>query len=129
MLKRFISIEVLPFVFGFAVVACVGGHDTNSNPDLVSHPEGEDIYVDSVHHFVPVNGFVPDSATAIRIAEAVLIPIYGASVIDDQRPLAATLHAGIWTVTGTLMPNQVGGVAIVEISRESGCIQRVSHSL
>ena len=30
----------------------------------------------AVHNYVPPDGYVPDSATAVRIAEAVWIPIY-----------------------------------------------------
>jgi hypothetical protein len=49
----------------------------------------------------PANGFVPDAATATRIAEAVLIPIFGKDVTAD-RPFSAKLNDGVWTVTGTL---------------------------
>jgi hypothetical protein len=49
----------------------------------------------------PAKGFVPDAKTAIRIAEAVLIPIYGESVLSD-RPFKAILEHGTWTVTGTM---------------------------
>ena len=37
------------------------------------------------HSYVPPKGFVPDSATAVRIAEAVWIPIYGAEQIIKKR--------------------------------------------
>ncbi len=50
--------------------------------------------------YVPPNGFVPDSTTAVRIAVAVWTPIYGpydALVLYDQP--VATLNDGVWTVT------------------------------
>jgi NTF2 fold immunity protein of polymorphic toxin system component len=84
------------------------------------------------HSYVPPNGFVPDSLTAVRIAEAVLRPIYSAEVLDRERPFQATLSGGTWTVEGT-MPHApsgkdyVGGVAVVEISKTDGRILRVSH--
>lgn len=48
----------------------------------------------------PAKGFVPDAATASRIAEAVLIPIYGKGAAEE-RPFKAVLKDGIWTVTST----------------------------
>jgi hypothetical protein len=70
------------------------------------------------HSYIPPNGFVPDSATAVRIAEAVWIPIYGEKQMRRERPFVAHLSAGVWTVEGTLPRssnpkwNAVGGVAV-----------------
>jgi hypothetical protein len=47
---------------------------------------------------VPKDGFVPDKATAIRIAEAVLPPICGC--VASNKPFTATLDNGVWTVVG-----------------------------
>jgi len=81
---------------------------------------------------VPEQGFVPDAATAIKIAEAVLIPIYGDVAMTSQRPLAASLVGDIWYVSGTLPKPPpgavvVGGVAHVEIAKYDGRILRVAH--
>ena len=78
--------------------------------------------------FVPPNGFVPDAATASRIAEAVWIPIYGESKIAAEKPFKATLKGDVWTVTGKDLPkNTVGGVAEADISKRDGRILRVIH--
>jgi hypothetical protein len=37
--------------------------------------------------FVSKSGFVPDAATALKIAEAVLIPVYGEPVICSEAPV------------------------------------------
>ena len=79
------------------------------------------------HAYVPPEGFVPDSVTAVRIAEAVLAPIYPAADLAGQRPFRARLERGVWTIEGTLPTNAVGGVALVELSRLDGRIIRVSH--
>jgi hypothetical protein len=52
------------------------------------------------HSYVPKEGFVPNEKTAIRIAEAVLGPIYGEDQIAKERPFAATLKGGVWTIEG-----------------------------
>ena len=82
----------------------------------------------STPSYVPPNGFVPDAATAARIAEAVWIPIYGAEQIAKEKPFKATLRGDVWTVTGKdLPPDTPGGVAEAEISKRDGRIVRVIH--
>lgn len=82
--------------------------------------------------YIPPDGFVPDGQTAMRIAEAVWIPIYGERKIQEEKPYVATLKDGIWIVTGSLpkLPNGgawVGGVAEIQISKQDGRILKVSH--
>jgi hypothetical protein len=75
----------------------------------------------------PKAGFVPDAETAIRVAEAILIPIYGKESVESGRPFVALLNGNVWTVTGTLPKGTLGGVATVEIAKDSACILRVAH--
>jgi len=78
--------------------------------------------------YSPSNGFVPDAATAARIAEAVWIPIYGPVRIEAEKPFKVSLRDDVWTVTGKdLPPSTVGGVAEAEISKIDGRILRVIH--
>lgn len=80
------------------------------------------------HTFVPSHGFVPDSTTAIAIAEAVLRPIYGVEQVDKEKPFSAALQADRWVVVGHLAKGQLGGVATVELARLDARILRVTHS-
>lgn len=75
----------------------------------------------------PEGGFVPNELTATRIAEAVLIPIYGEDKILAERPFTAKLSGHVWIVTGNLPPEADGGVAEVRIDKRDGKILRVSH--
>jgi hypothetical protein len=85
----------------------------------------------------PSNGFVPDEATALKVAEAVLTPVYGAKQIDSERPFTAKLKKGVWTVEGTLRcPDGKGGVttdcgsggvATVQISKQDARIISMIH--
>jgi NTF2 fold immunity protein len=79
------------------------------------------------HRVKRAAGFVPDGATAVKIAEAVLVPIYGEAQIARERPFHATLNGKTWVVRGTLPPGDVGGVALAEISKEDARILRISH--
>ncbi len=88
--------------------------------------------------FKPPSGYVPDSATAVQIAEAVLSPIYGKEHIESERPFTATLKGDTWTVEGTLrcpdgkggmrMSTECdGGVAVVKISKHNARILYMMH--
>jgi hypothetical protein len=86
--------------------------------------------------YVPKDGFVPDSETAVKIAEAVLVPVYGREKIESERPFKATLERGIWTVTGTLhCPDSRGGMtkdcdggtAEVKLSKANARVLKMIH--
>ena len=81
-------------------------------PDISEHPE---------------NVIVPDAKTAISIAEAIWIPLYGKKEIMKEKPFRAVLTNSVWIVRGFLPNGYRGGVAIAEISKETGCVLRVLH--
>lgn len=76
----------------------------------------------------PSNGYVPDERTAVAIAEAVLIPIYGEKTVVGEKPFHAKASGDSWVVNGTLSPGSLGGVATVELSRKDSRIISVTHS-
>jgi len=76
--------------------------------------------------------YVPDSDTAVKIAEAVLVPVYGKKQVESERPFRAKLKDGVWTVRGTLhCPDAAevctGGVAVVEISKKDASVISMRH--
>jgi hypothetical protein len=78
--------------------------------------------------YKPKDGFVPDSKTAIAVAEAVLKPIYGEDKILAERPFSAHLDHGIWIVTGHLPDGfEAGGVAEARIRKSDAAILYVLH--
>jgi hypothetical protein len=77
--------------------------------------------------YIPKDGFVPDQHTAIRIAEAVLTPIYGEERIQGERPFRASLEKDVWTVEGFLPPGTPGGTAVCKISKKDGRVLFVMH--
>ena len=72
-------------------------------------------------------GYVPNAATAIRIAVAVWEPLYGKEQIAGERPFHATLTSGVWHVTGSLPRLMPGGVAEANIRRSDGKVLRIMH--
>jgi len=89
---------------------------------------------------VPKKGFVPDSATAVKIAEAVLIPVYGQQKIESEKPFTAKLKDDVWFVSGTLycaggqapgqfirLTSDCNGLLEVRISKDDGRILKIIH--
>ena len=72
-------------------------------------------------------GFVPDSKTAVAVAEAILTPIYGEKQVISERPFAARLDGDVWTVTGHLPEGWDGGVAEIELRRSNAAVLSVHH--
>ena len=68
--------------------------------------------------FKPVKqeDYVPNAETAIKIAEAVWLPIYGKGICGDK-PF----------VEGTLAKDAKGGVPYIEIQKSDGRILVVTH--
>jgi hypothetical protein len=81
--------------------------------------------------FLPENGVVPDEKTAITIAEAVLAPVWGQLLVDAQRPFEAVLKGDVWRVYGTSLagPDEHGGELMVELSRKTGEVISMAHTL
>jgi hypothetical protein len=80
--------------------------------------------------YVPVQGFVPDAMTAKKIAEVVLVPIYGQTQIDLEKPFQVTLDhnaEGVWVVRGQLQSGFAGGVFTIRIQKQDGKILSLDH--
>jgi hypothetical protein len=121
-MKRYMALSLLLLLPRLSQPA----DETHLKPTAATEPASAE------HSYVPENGFVPDERTAIRIAEAVLIPIYGGRTVRRERPFHASLHDGVWSVEGTLprflgIFSVKGGVAIIEIAKSDGRVLRVSH--
>ena len=69
---------------------------------LVLAPNFASAQQPTANAYVPPSGFVPDSATAVRVAVAVWTPIYGDGDVILKHPVSATLSDGVWTVTGSV---------------------------
>ena len=79
------------------------------------------------HNYKPEEGYVSNEETAIKIAVAVWIPIYGEEEIENQKPYNAVLINEVWHVTGSLPEGWLGGFAEAEIAKDDGRILRISH--
>ncbi len=77
---------------------------------------------------LPSRGVVPDEITAVKVAEAIFLPIYGEEEVSRYRPYEATLKDGIWTVYGTLKPSARGGTPTMTLQKNDGRVLDVWFS-
>lgn len=117
-MRRAITAIVLVVGLFWTLRVTVGQYESNrvKPPSIEKSPS-----------FVPKDGFVPNEATAVKIAEAILVPIYGERLIASERPFKATLKDSVWTVIGTLPPQFLGGTAIVKLSKQDGRVLYLIH--
>jgi len=83
----------------------------------------------TTHSFMPKSGFVPDKETAVAIAYAVALPIFGKKDLDRELPLRADLKDGVWTVLGTLnCESCAGGTLVMQIDKSTGKVLFLIHT-
>ena len=70
--------------------------------------------------------FVPDAKTAIKIAEAIWLPIYGEKIYKEMPFIATLKNSKVWIVKGTLRFTK-GGTAYIEIQKKDCKILEVYH--
>jgi hypothetical protein len=71
--------------------------------------------------------YVNDTITAIRIAEAIWLEIYGDEIYMNKPYNAILLEGKVWEVSGTLHTEK-GGVPYIEIQKSDGKILKVYHT-
>ena len=72
--------------------------------------------------------YVPNGETAIKIAEAVWLPIYGEEIYQ-KLPFTVEYYKkeNCWVVVGTMQSNSFGGVPEIKINKNTGEIIYVGH--
>jgi hypothetical protein len=75
-------------------------------------------------------GLVPDKDTTIRIAEAILFPIYGEKDVREQRPYQIQLKGGKWIIDGAPPPaGAVGGSFHIVFLQHDARVLEIGHSV
>jgi hypothetical protein len=70
--------------------------------------------------------YVPNDTTAIKIAEAVWLPIYGKRIYSCKPFKAKLIDSITWEVSGTLHADK-GGCPHIELRKSDGKILSVYH--
>lgn len=72
--------------------------------------------------------FVPNAETAIKVAEAIWLPIFGNGIYEKKPFKAELLNNEIWIVKGSLKPEEIGGVPIIKIQKKDCKIIELYHT-
>jgi hypothetical protein len=71
--------------------------------------------------------YVPNEETAVKIAEAVWLPIYGEKIHQQKPYIVSLIDDKVWIVKGSISENIRGGVAYIEIQKKDCKILKVIH--
>ena len=71
---------------------------------------------------------VPDKETAVKIAEAIWLPMFGKSIYKYKPYNVGLENDSIWIVQGTLKADRVGGVPVIRLNKANCMIIEVYHS-
>ncbi len=70
---------------------------------------------------------IPDSKSAVEIAEKILFEVYGRDNIKEQRPYNLVLHNGYWILNGTRPKPIIGGSFLIIMNAKNGKIIELIH--
>jgi len=105
---HFFKLTVLPFFILALLVGCYNE----------KYPEVD---------WKPQDGYVSTEASAIKIAEAVWLNVYGPKIEGDKPFKAQLIKGKVWVVEGTFNSDGFGGVPYIEIQKSDGKILKVIH--
>lgn len=76
------------------------------------------------------DGLIPDSTTAVKIAEIIWLNVYGENVLDTKPYKAKLIDNKVWIVEGTLNKgaDYDGGTPYLEIQKDNCKVIGISHS-
>ena len=69
----------------------------------------------------------PTIESVLQRAESELKIMYGAKIVDSEKPLLVSLENNIWTIVGSSKDAGKGGVSEIKIDKITGKIIHISH--
>lgn len=84
------------------------------------------LFTDEYNDYLSFHDAVPDEETALKIAEAILISVYGEDVLS-KKPFNVTYNSfrKVWIVVGTLPEGDEGAVPEIVIRKSDGMILKI----
>ena len=71
--------------------------------------------------------YVPDSETAVKVAEAIWLPIYGNKIYKNKPFKAKLISKNVWLISGT-MHTEKGGVPYIKLQKSDCRVLEVYHT-
>ena len=135
-MKKIVILFLLTILlFVFISTSCNVKTDTNTvkeednqKVDYIINKNLSSMDYSDTKGILPKEGFVPNEKTAFQIAEIVLSQIYGKETIESEKPFSINLENNVWIIEGSLKEGFLGGVAYIEIDKQTGQILKVIHT-
>lgn len=130
-LKIILSLSFFTFAFSYSKAQKEQTETINNsqvfkeNNDL-KHAESE-LKNALINNEILPDKVIPDSQTAVDVAEIVLFNIYGKENIIQQRPYNLNLIDDYYIIEGTLPKNTLGGTFLIIINSKDGKIIKLTH--
>ena len=70
---------------------------------------------------------IPDSKSAVNVAEKILFKVYGKEDIKEQRPYNLVFQNGYWILNGTRPEPVIGGAFLIIMNSKDGKIIELIH--
>ncbi|MFL9834611.1 NTF2 fold immunity protein [Chryseobacterium terrae] len=74
-----------------------------------------------------VEKVIPDSQTAVNVAESILFKIYGKENITKQKPYDVNFIDDYYVINGTLSRYKMGGTFLIIINSKDGKVIKLTH--
>jgi len=78
--------------------------------------------------YIPDDGVVPDAGTAIKIAKAVWITIFGEEDLRWRIFHVQLIDNSVWLVRGVLVFRMYGGSPYIKIDKKTGAVLDITHT-
>jgi NTF2 fold immunity protein of polymorphic toxin system component len=120
------SLKIISILVIIFFISCMGNKNNSSNNREKETKTNKNDSLELGWSNPLVNGYIPDTTTAMKIAEAIWLPIYGSEIYEYLPFKAILINESIWKVSGTVHTSK-GGSPFAFVKKKDGLIIEVYH--
>lgn len=124
-MKSFFKI-IFNLLFVLFIFSCTKNPEIFKENNNLKHAESE-LKNALINNEILPDKVIPDSQTAVNVAENFIFNIYGKENIIQQRPFNLNLIDDYYIIEGTLPKNTLGGTFLIIINSKDGKIIKLTH--
>ncbi|MCD0479660.1 YbbC/YhhH family protein [Chryseobacterium sp. LC2016-29] len=117
---------IFNLLFVLFIFSCTKNPEIFKENNDLKHAESE-LKNALINNEILPDKVIPDSQTAVDVAENFLVNIYGKENIIQQRPYNLNLIDDYYIIEGTLPKNTLGGTFLIIINSKDGKIIKLTH--
>ncbi|MBW3521021.1 YbbC/YhhH family protein [Chryseobacterium sp. NKUCC03_KSP] len=117
---------IFNLLFVLFIFSCTKNPEIFKENNDLKHAESE-LKNALINNEILPDKVIPDSQTAVDVAENFLFNIYGKENIIQQRPYNLNFIDDYYIIEGTLPKNTLGGTFLIIINSKDGKIIKLTH--